>query len=191
MEAYPLNWPAGWPRTKTPEYSRFEKRTIGLAVDGVLHELKLMKAKDIIISSNLRQRKDGLPHSDQAQPKDAGIAVYFKFNGNQQCIPCDRWQKVEHNLRAIELTIAALRGLDRWGAKDMVRAAFTGFKALPPASINRPWWEVLEVPENAKRETVEQAYKTLARKHHPDHGGSQDRICEINAAYQYAKTYTR
>jgi DnaJ-domain-containing protein 1 len=81
--------------------------------------------------------------------------------------------------RKIELTIAALRGLDRWGAKELLNAAFWGFKALPPGGgaafvsgqptwhSKEDWWEVLGVSENAPKAGVRGAYRALAQKHHP------------------------
>jgi hypothetical protein len=65
-------------------------------------------------------------------PEDQGVAVYFTYNGSEQCIPCDKWRTIRENMRAIELTIAALHGLDRWEAKEVVNAAFFGSKALAP-----------------------------------------------------------
>lgn len=57
-----------------------------------------------------------------------GGAVYFKLDGEDQCIPCDKWRTIAENMRAIEKTIEALRGLERWRAKEMVNAPFRGFK---------------------------------------------------------------
>jgi hypothetical protein len=65
-------------------------------------------------------------------PEDQGVAVYFTYNGSEQCIPCDKWRTIRESMRAIKLTIAALYALDRWGAKEVVNAAFFGSKALPP-----------------------------------------------------------
>lgn len=42
---------------------------------------------------------------------------------------------------------------------------------------------VLHLRDTAPPELVEAAYKTLARLHHPDRGGSTTRMQELNAAY--------
>ncbi|EON33793.1 heat shock protein DnaJ domain-containing protein [Gordonia terrae C-6] len=157
----------------------------------LLRQLRLLKATDVVISSNLRLRQDGFPYSGQRQPEDTGIAVYFKLNGEDQCIPCDKWTTVEHNLRAIILTIEALRGLDRWGAKEMVHAAFRGFKALPAEAIvtpftAKPWHEVLEVSPTASPETIKAAYRAQLKKHHPDHGGREADLIAVQRAYEQA-----
>lgn len=146
MQSYPLDWPPAWPRCKWVQDARFGKRSLPQAVSNLMHELSLLGAKSIVISTNLALRKsDGLPKSGQCQPMDRGAAVYFELKKKPQCIPCDRWKKIEDNIWAISLSIGALRGLNRWGAKEMVDAAFTGFKALPETAgaFNKPYWENL------------------------------------------------
>lgn len=186
MEAYPLHWPPSWPRTKSPENSRFGNCTIARGKKEIFLELGRMTAHDIIISTNLKLKIDGFPYSNQRQPNDRGVAVYFKLKGKPQCIPCDRWETVEDNMRAIAKTIDALRGIGRWGAEQMVDAAFTGFKALP--AWKRDWWEVLGVPVNAHFEQADRAYKKLAMAHHPDHGGDSVKMAEINEAMKTFKS---
>lgn len=192
MQAYPLQWPPTWPRTKNPEYSRFGDLSIERGKNEIIYQLDLMKAKDIIISTNLKLRKDGFPYSSQRQPEDCGVAVYFKLKGRPQCMPCDQWNRIQDNMRAIAKTVDALRGIGRWGAERMVDAAFTGFKALPSGTgDNRPWYEILEVNENASLEEVEESFKRLAFKNHPDRGGSQSQMVSINAAWESAKIAAR
>ena len=190
-EGYPLQWPSGWPRISYPTRARFQT-SFATAVRELLRELDLLGATDIVISSNLQLRRDGLPYSNQRQPEDRGIAVYFNLNGEQQCIPCDKWDLTEDNIQAIRLTVAALRGLERWGAKEMVDAAFRGFKALPASGESTPsdqrlWHEVLEVSPNASWEVVEAAYRRLLHKVHPDKGGSVQAFTEVQNAFKQAK----
>ncbi len=44
-------------------------------------------------------------------------------------------------------------------------------------------WRVLGVSPGADPATVHAAYRRLAWRHHPDHGGSTARMRELNAAY--------
>jgi DnaJ-domain-containing protein 1 len=99
---------------------------------------------------------------------------------------CDRWQKIEHNMQAIAKTIEALRGIARWGTGDMLEAAFTGFTALPAPGALREWWEVLGTVRTANQDEIKAAYRRLASEHHPDRGGSAQRMVEINEAYRKA-----
>lgn len=191
IESYPLQWPAAWPRTKTPQRHGSMSRRFGQNRNDVHRELELLGARNVVISTNMRTRLDGLLYAKQREPEDSAVAVYFTLNGEQQCIPCDKWDNVAQNLRAVALTVEALRGLERWGAKEMVNAAFRGFKALPESVIvtpytARPWHEVLEVSPTASQEVIRAAYKQQLLKHHPDHGGSQQAFEQVQRAYREA-----
>lgn len=190
IDSYPLQWPVAWPRTERPEWSRFQV-TQNEAQNGLVEELRRLGATDVIISTNIPLRRDGLPYTSRRSPDDQGVAVYFKLDGQDQCIPCDKWRTIAENMRAIQKTIEALRGLERWGAKEMVNAAFRGFKALPASIIvgehtSRPWWEVLEVSQEASPEVIRAAYKARLLKVHPDQGGNQWDFEELQKAYKEA-----
>lgn len=64
-------------------------------------------------------------------------------------------------MRAIEKTIEALRGLERWGAKEMVNAPFRGFKALP-ASVTATLARSVEVSPTAGPDIIRAAYRSKA-----------------------------
>lgn len=184
IQAYPLQWPAAWPRTADPEYARF-KVTFAVARDELLYELELLGATDIVLSTNIELRRDGLPYANRPEPADPGVAVYFTYNGQPRCIPCDRWIKVHDNMRAIGLTVAALRGLDRWGAGGMVDAAFSGFAALPASGTSgEDPYAVLGVHPEATWGEVQEAYRRLAKQHHPDAGGNTDDFLRIKHAFE-------
>lgn len=187
-EGYPLQWPAGWPRAQSRQYSNFYA-TQSQAQQGILHQLKLLKAQDVVISTNVRLRRDGLPYTGDRAPADPGVAVYFILNGQQQCIPCDKWARVWENMRAIEKTIEALRGIERWGAKEMVDAAFRGFQALPAPSggeyleADAPWYVILGVNQFASKDEIKVAYREKAKSAHPDQGGSSREWESLQRAY--------
>ncbi len=191
-QRYPLQWPMTWPRTRFPERHPNMVRDFVRNRDEVVKQLEMLGASNLIISSNLKARLDGLPLANQREPEDSGVAVYFTLNGNQQCIPCDKWDNAAQNLRAVAMTIEALRGIERWGAKEMVNAAFRGFKALPETIIMgehtaRAWWEVLQVAQTADTDVIEAAYKRLLHKVHPDKGGSDFAFQEVQNAFKQAK----
>lgn len=192
-EAFPLQWPAGRPRTDrwNREPARFEV-SFARASDNIVHEVQLLAggrfARDpgTVISTNIALRRDGLPLANQRQPDDPGVAVYFLYKKRQMSFACDRWLRIEHNMQAIAKTIEALRGVSRWGTGDMLEAAFTGFVALPAPSAQRDWWDVLQCRRDAGVDIIRAQYRRLASEHHPDKGGAADQMSEINVAYNRA-----
>jgi len=189
---YPVQWPVGRPRVQDPERSKFKPGTIVSESQSVFKQIELMGGRDIIISSNMQYKADGMPYYRQSV-SDTGVAVYFKnAEGEEQCIPCDQWWTLEENLRAIAKTIEAMRGIERWGGKSLMNAAFSGFKQLPPSTIvtpppdrpHRDWWVVLGVDRDADPREVKQAYRRAQATTHPDAGGTAHDFQEVNAAYE-------
>ena len=179
--AYPLQWPPGWPRTA----SRQSWPTRAIALEPALAEcqaeLRRLGAKNIVLSSNVTL-------GSQA-PVDPGVVAYCTYDGTQVSIPCDRWTTVAGNLRAIAKTIEAMRGMERWGAKHMVRAMLTGFTALPAPIVPEDWRAALGNP--ATLAAAEAAYRELMKRAHPDAGGSHAQAAALNAAIQQARQVLR
>lgn len=187
VEAFPLAWPTGFQRTTNRRRAVF-KTPFAAARDGVLHELKLMGATLPVISSNIPLRRDGLPYAGQAQPSDAGIAVYFMRKGQQRVIACDKWDRAEDNLHAVHLTVQAMRGLDRWGCSDILDRTFQGFTALPPPITgDAPWFEILEVDPRDSLDVIETMWRAKAKRCHPDAGGSHEQMSRLNKAMDEAR----
>lgn len=205
-EALPLYWPEGWPRTPALKRRRAVfKTSLGSAIADLAREVNLLAAGGaMVVSSNLRTRRDGLPYASEPEPDDPGVAVYWfdARSKEQRVIACDRWDRVRDNMHALELSIAALRGLSRWGASEIVSRAFTGFKALPagaapPAPTVRPWRDVLGMPPTDGLEApivldiARGIHRRLAQSYHPDRGGSTAAMAELNAALDAAETELR
>lgn len=189
MEAYPLHWPVGWPRTQKPQRSRFDG-TPGRIKTELLEEIRKLGGRNPIISTNIALRRDGLPYANQRPVDDPGVAVYFELNGEQMVLACDAWDQVHHNMRAISKTIEAMRGMERWGVSELLNRAFMGFKALP-SKATLVWPEVLRVPESASMAEIEAAYKRRLKEAHPDHGGTLEEFQAVRDAYQRAKEGVR
>jgi hypothetical protein len=180
-QAYPLHWPENWPRTQRPGKSQF-KTTLPGAIKNVQNSLQLF-AKDS------EKRVEGLMVSCNvslmdSNPKDAGVAVYFTWDGISTCIAVDRYQRIEENLQAIHHVIEAERTKLRHGGLNLVRAAFRGYAALPPprSASKRPAHEVLGVRPGATPEEIDAAYRQKAKAAHPDNGGSAAAMQELNDA---------
>ena len=186
-EAYPLQWPQGRPRTKYPERSKFSTSQ-DVAQNCLFSELRQLGATGVILSTNIKLRQDGMPYASQRDPDDKGIAVYFKYKGRDMVFSCDRWDRIRDNMQAVRHTIAALRGIERWGSGDAMEAAFTGFQALPAPS-ERPWREVMGLDRSVVNiASVVNRYRNLAKERHPDNdSGSTELMAELNVALDSAK----
>lgn len=189
IEAYPLYWPEGQPRATSRRWARFEVG-FGRARDEMLHELRMMGAREVKVSTNVPLRKDGLPRMEDKEPQDPGVAVYFLQGktDRQLVIACDSYTKVRWNMRACGATVAALRSIQRHGATELLERAFTGFAALPPIGGEvLPWWDVLGVPATTNLDGARAAYHELARIHHPDAGGNAESFSRIARAFASAE----
>jgi hypothetical protein len=182
ISAFPLHWPPGFPRTKVRERGAF-KTTLHGALENVQGSLRKFatdsgkKLDGIVMSSNVTLGVQ--------RPDDPGVAVWFTWDGMGICIAVDRYLTVEGNLQAIHHIIEARRVELRHGTLALVRATFSGFLALP-APAGRDWWEVLSLPKDASRDDIRAAYRRLASVHHPDKGGSAEKMAELNAAQDKA-----
>lgn len=177
---YPLAWPPGFPRATRRERGSF-KTTLVRALENVETSLRLF-GKDsgkpvvgVVMSSNVTL--------GSYYPVDPGVAVYFTWEGLQVCIPVDRYDTVAGNLQAIHHIIEARRVELRHGTLALVRATFQGFAALPAPSA-MDWRAVLRLQRESKitNAMVEEQYRKLARERHPDTGGSDAMMAELNAA---------
>ena len=192
-QAYPLSWPRGRPRTPAHlrkrasfavredsgrGWSSTKEVSIARARERLQRELDLLGAEREILSTNVELRLDGQPRSDRRVPDDPGVAVYFRLDGRDTALACDRWDRVADNIVAIAKHIEALRGMDRWGVGSREQA-FAGYQALPAPE---QWWEVLGVPRTASREQVDAAWRERMQTAHPDKGGSTAAAARLNWA---------
>jgi curved DNA-binding protein CbpA len=55
---------------------------------------------------------------------------------------------------------------------------------------NKDYYGVLGVDKHASRREIDREYKRQAAKHHPDRGGSEERMKSVNEAYSVLKDAT-
>lgn len=184
-----LDWPAGYERT--PHHRRVDGQLAkdmspGRILDDLENEVRLLGGRDLIISTLMRLRPDGRPYASQSRPEDPGAAVYFDWKGTQHAMACDLFLSVWKNLRAITLCIESLRRLERLGGGALLERAFHGFQALPASIIPAPpWWSILgwdAEPDAVHADEVREAYRARAIECHPDKGGTQEQMTQLNMA---------
>lgn len=203
---YPLSWPLGWPRTaarrrqrahfsqtkttRMPEGQadivRTERVSMPAARDRLFAQLQRLGATNVLLSTNVELTSYGLPRAGRREPDDPGVAVYFQLHGKDRVLACDRWDQVQGNIAAVAAHIDAIRRVDRYGVGTLDQA-FAGYDALPPPGADNrpPWRKVLGLPSDADvtTETVQGAYRELAKVCHPDlQGGSHAAMAQLNEA---------
>jgi hypothetical protein len=174
---------------RTPDCRRWPNQrlrgaTVFSAAEDVQDEVRRLGGRDLVISSNLRVRADGLPRSDQRKPDDPGVAVYFARGGKALVFACDKYDRPEHNLRAIAMHLDALRGMERWGVGTLDQA-FAGYEALPENASVEAWWSVLGLAEPPRTDVeLKAAHREAVRRAHPDTGGSQEAFVRVQRAFE-------
>lgn len=176
-QAYPLRWPDSWPRARSRSVAPF-KVAPSQAKREMYDELTRLGARDIIVSTDQPLNRDGTPTLRRTWG-DPGVAVYFSRKGRPMVLACDKYSEPHDNMRAVGKTIEALRGIERWGASDMLDRAFTGFEALPAPE---QWWQVLNVRPEASVEDIDAAWRAAMPAAHPDRGGTDAAAASLNAA---------
>lgn len=179
VQSYPLMWPPGFPRTPKDRRESGKFRTnYDNALSNVQKSLRAFaadsgkKISDPVMSSNV-------DFMGQVKDADHGVAVWFTWDGMQVCIPVDRYTHVSSNLQAIHHIIEARRVELRHGTLALVRATFTGFKALPAPQSP---WEMLGIPPASREDAINAAFRERAKRAHPDAGGSHNAMSELTAA---------
>ena len=191
-EAYPLQWPEGWPRAVSNrresdrKFGGSRKLTMGWARDDLMHELRLLGATEIIVSSNVPTKSDGLPYSELRLIDDPGVAVYFTFKKKPLVMARDGFISVAGNIRSLTLAIEGLRQLERHGGSHMMEKAFSGFVAIAAPDAKKPWREVFGIKPHWRGD-IATLYREKARHRHPDVGGDHTLMAELNNAYEDAK----
>lgn len=209
-EASPLQWPEGWKRTDPDNRtrSRFAAGQFVHSRDGILKELRLMRAVHPTITSDLPLKSNGMPYAT-GRVDDPGVAVWWvdaKIGGSsvERVIACDTYKDIADNLHAIQLTLNAMRGIGRWGANQVVERAFAGFAALPPGSgetINavpveesidwREFFEITPLLDGMNKHDlvalIRGRHKRMALAKHPDHGGTREAFDELSKALEAAE----
>lgn len=196
-QAYPLQWPQSRPRTKHRKGAAFNKKvrergnsydtakalTIADAIGRLQAEVDRIGASQYVLSTNVPTRLDGLPRSDTAQPTDPGACLYFTLKGKPHALPCDTYNRVADNIAAIAKHIEATRAIERYGVATLAEM-FTGFAALPAPGATRPWRDVMGFPDGSHPTVAEidAMFRMLAKKRHPDAGGSHLLMAELTAA---------
>ena len=123
-------------------------------------------------------RKDGLPRAG-AVPYDPAIVLHIDSEHGTLVYPCANYFQWQDNLRAVALTLEALRKVERYGASPDGRQ-YTGFLMLPTGSSTAPQVAAAEAMVRAMSGSpdgtvpLSDALRAARLRHHPDTGGTRE-----------------
>jgi hypothetical protein len=102
----------------------------------------------------------------------AGAEVSFDVGDGRLTFHADMHDVLQHNLRAIGLTLEALRAVDRYGVAQSGQQ-YAGFAMIGPGGPSAERGAAL----------VREAGSVAAalKRHHPDHGGSAQAFADVQA----------
>jgi len=194
-----------WPGDKTKSYQRKKSpfdSAYSKTLDLLERELKALQAREILVQAYFARehiRNDGWPKSN-ARPSEPGVILTFQFKNphkletNTVSMPCDRFTDWESNLRAIALSLEALRKVNRYGVTRNGEQ-YRGWQQLPPAEEAPKPMTVREAASIIGLESgmqdeflmhyvthYERAVPLAIKAAHPDKGGTADRIRRVLAA---------
>lgn len=194
---FPLAWPAHRPRATYRKAGKFSYRgddgwakdiTVPRAMDRLEDEVRRLGGTNTLLSTNIDTRLDGRPRGGAAEPHDPGVCLYFTLKGKPMAMACDVYTKVAQNIAAVAAHLEATRAIERHGVATAAET-LQAFQALPAPTVialgaARPWREVLGFGEMqvVDRVDIDLAWKARVRAVHPDRGGSDGQVAEVNAA---------
>jgi hypothetical protein len=180
-----------WPGKRTPTYARKRapfKAGYPRTLDDLEREIGHLNGKAVVIQAGFDARdirNDGWPRSS-ARAKEPGVVVSFQTPNGPLSFPCDTYDAWEDNLRAIALSLEALRAVNRYGVTKHAEQ-YQGFKALsaPGAENGMSREQAVEFIRRwgGAEGGLEDAYRRAARVLHPDVStGSHEQFVELAKA---------
>lgn len=181
-----------WPVKPTPHHARKKApfggswaNTLGTLEREIVH----LRGRDILVQAFFRPqdiRNDGWPRSSAPNPSGPGVIVSFDSPNGGLSFPCDTFYDWRHNLRAIALSLSALRAVERYGVTRQ-QEQYKGWRRLeaaPASSVKRAEAiAFISKLTGLDAEAVEAdpvvAYRKAASVAHPDQGGSDDLFIEL------------
>ena len=119
------------------------------------------------------------------QPPDQRmVRLRYSKEGVDVELAIDKWPRAVDNLRALYLTVDALRLNEYRGISEAVRQAYAQLPAPAPEPVRRDPYVVLGANPEADMETIEALYRIRAKRLHPDAGGNPEAWKELQAAIE-------
>lgn len=163
-------------------------------------ELEMLGATGLLVELDIRERDirlDGYPRADARQVGHPGVRVDFQSKHGPVRMETAEFSTWQDNLRAIALSLEALRAVDRYGVSKRGEQ-YRGWRALPMSTNPE---DAIQTPDQAvhaihsvvddlfsaddvagafRREAVREAL----RRAHPDTGGDDETFRKVRRSQE-------
>lgn len=196
-----------WPREKTSRHQKRSSFRAGLTEtrQKLTTEICKLGAREAVIQINVRPqdlRNDGQLRAT-ARPEYEGVILSFESKHGPLKYTCDAFSDWESNLRGIALTLERLRLAELYGCAESGEQ-YKGWAQLPPppdfVATAAPFKDAHEALVWAAKEsghsidlikavpgTWKFVYRELAKRFHPDTGGSTEKFQKLQYADNLVK----
>lgn len=197
-------WPGVWTPERQREGHRFQVKW-PTVLDHLAAEVKHLGGTEVVVELGVTRDDLHLDYSALRAgrtPNHPGVIVSFdsrrgplrywtdRFTSNwNHQLPA--WQA---NVRAVALTLEALRAVDRYGTAERGEQ-YTGWAALPSADAGATDAQALLLAEGGQlahyvtwpndTDAQRTIYRAAMRMAHPDHGGNTERLLAVRRAAAY------
>lgn len=168
-----------WPHPSTPATDRRSRWTFKADWSDTLaklaDEIGKLDGHDVMFGVGLRPediRMDGLPRANARPLSHPGVEISFDSRHGRLTYATDAHEDWKHNVRAIALSLEALRAVNRYGVSKRGEQ-YAGWAQLTAGG-----------PDATRgQQLVERAggLKAALMSHHPDHGGAARDFADVQA----------
>lgn len=169
-----------WPKEKTPEEDRQKSRfdsSWSATLRLLQGELTKLGAESVVIHADFKEgdiRQDGWPRSNARTPAAPGVVIEWQVGERWSRMAADRFTHWQDNIRAVALSLEALRAVERWGAVEGEQYEGLRLEISAPGPSDA----------NAARKLID-SYGGLGvalKTTHPDHGGDSEEFQKVQEA---------
>lgn len=179
-------WPNRRPLRSSAERerSRFDSswsQTLNL----LTYELGRLGAFAVVIQLALEEgdiRRDGWPRAS-ARPEHPGVVIEWQTRSGWSRMAADKYTWWQENIRAVALSLEALRSVERWGVVEGEQ--YEGLRLELEAAGSSPSAASEPTSSRVPAQTLIDSYGGLRealKATHPDHGGDPEEFAKVQEA---------
>jgi len=112
--------------------------------------------------------------------EDRTVTLRYKKDGREVNLSMGKQSRAVDNLRVLYIVINSIRMNERRGIGEVMESAYLHLSS--GAEYKKTPYEVLGLAQGLPLTVYEAMYKDLVRKNHPDVGGSEEKMVELNNA---------